>query len=32
MRSERSFVFTNLKTGSGVPTVTGFIEHQGGLG
>jgi urease accessory protein len=32
MRGERPFVFTNLKTGSGVPTVTGFIERQGGLG
>jgi urease accessory protein len=31
-RGERPFVFTNLKTGSGVPTITGFIERQGGLG
>ena len=29
MRGERPFVFTNLKTGQGLDTVVGFIEHQG---
>ncbi len=29
MRGERPFVFTNLKTGEGLPTVIGFIEKQG---
>jgi len=32
MRRERPFVFTNLKTGSGVDTVTRFISDKGGLG
>ena len=32
MRAERPFVFTNLKTGDGVATVTAFVERQGGLG
>jgi len=29
MRGERPFVFTNLKTGQGLDTIVGFIEHQG---
>jgi urease accessory protein len=29
MRGERPFVFTNLKTGQGVDTVTRFIEERG---
>ena len=29
MRGTRPFVFTNLKTGEGLPTVIGFIEKQG---
>src|SRR3954464_883932 len=32
MRGQRPFVFTNLKTGSGVETVIQFIQHKGGLG
>jgi urease accessory protein len=32
MRGQRPFVFTNLKTGSGVDTVVQFIQHKGGLG
>jgi len=32
MRGARPFVFTNLKTGSGVETVTQFIADKGGLG
>jgi len=32
MRGERPFVFTNLKTGHGVPTVVDFLIRQGGLG
>jgi len=32
MRGARPFVFTNLKTGSGVDTVVQFIQHKGGLG
>jgi urease accessory protein len=32
MRGARPFVFTNLKTGSGVDTVVGFIQDKGGLG
>ena len=31
MRGERPFVFTNLKTGTGVEVVTALIERQGGL-
>ena len=29
MRGQRPFVFTNLKTGTGVEEVIGFIEHRG---
>jgi urease accessory protein len=32
MRGARPFVFTNLKTGSGVDTVASFIQDKGGLG
>src|SRR6188768_3444471 len=32
MRGARPFVFTNLKTGSGVDTVVSFIQDKGGLG
>jgi urease accessory protein len=32
MRGERPFVFTNLKTGEGVPMIAGFVERAGGLG
>jgi urease accessory protein len=32
MRGARPFVFTNLKTGSGVDTVMKFIADKGGLG
>ena len=32
MRGARPFVFTNLKTGSGVDTVVKFIQDKGGLG
>ena len=31
MRGDRPFVFTNLKTGEGVPTIADFIIHQGML-
>ncbi|MGB9370083.1 MAG: urease accessory protein UreG [Xanthobacteraceae bacterium] len=31
MRGQRPFVFTNLKTGSGVETVVNFIQDKGGL-
>jgi urease accessory protein len=31
MRGQRPFVFTNLKTGSGVDTVVTFIQDKGGL-
>jgi urease accessory protein len=31
MRGQRPFVFTNLKTGSGVDTVVTFIRDKGGL-
>src|SRR6186997_1410045 len=31
MRGARPFVFTNLKTGSGMDTVVNFIEAKGGL-
>jgi urease accessory protein len=30
MRGERPFVFSNLKTGEGVPAIAGFVERQGG--
>jgi urease accessory protein len=32
MRGERPFIFTNLKTGQGLPDAIRFIEHQGLLG
>ena len=32
MRGTRPFVFTNLKTGSGVDTIVSFIQDKGGLG
>jgi urease accessory protein len=32
MRGERPFVFSNLKTGEGVPMIARFVERQGGLG
>jgi urease accessory protein len=32
MRGQRPFVFTNLKTGSGVDAVVKFISEKGGLG
>ena len=32
MRGARPFVFTNLKTSSGVDTVLQFIQDKGGLG
>jgi urease accessory protein len=31
MRGARPFVFTNLKTGTGVDTIARFVEEQGGL-
>jgi urease accessory protein len=31
MRGERPFVFTNLKTGAGLPAIVEFIEQQGCL-
>ena len=31
MRGARPFVFTNLHAGTGVETVTRFLEEQGGL-
>src|SRR6185503_14324683 len=31
MRGQRPFVFTNLKTGSGVDEIANFIEQKGGL-
>lgn len=31
MRGERPFVFSNLRTGDGVATITAFIEKTGGL-
>ncbi|MBU0723939.1 MAG: urease accessory protein UreG [Alphaproteobacteria bacterium] len=31
MRGDRPYVFTNLKTGIGLPVVTAFIEQAGGL-
>jgi urease accessory protein len=32
MRGQRPFVFTNMKTGSGIETVVSFIQDKGGLG
>jgi urease accessory protein len=32
MRGARPFVFTNMKTGSGIETVVSFIQDKGGLG
>jgi len=32
MRGQRPFVFSNLKTGEGVPAIASFVERQGGLG
>jgi urease accessory protein len=29
MRGDRPFVFTNLKSGQGLPAVIGFIEREG---
>jgi urease accessory protein len=29
MRGERPFVFTNLKTGAGLPEIVEFIEREG---
>jgi urease accessory protein len=31
LRGARPFVMSNLKVGTGVPTVAGFIEERGGL-
>jgi urease accessory protein len=31
MRGERPFVFTNIKTGTGVPEIASFIRKSGGL-
>jgi urease accessory protein len=31
MRGERPFVFTNIRAGTGVAEIAGFIERQGGL-
>jgi urease accessory protein len=32
MRGERPFVFANIRAGTGVPEIAGFVERQGGLG
>ena len=32
MRGERPFVFANIRAGTGVAEIAGFIERQGGLG
>ncbi len=32
MRGDKPFVFTNLKTGEGLPSVIDFIQHQANLG
>jgi hypothetical protein len=32
MRRTKSFVFTDLRIGDGVPTIARFIEEKGGLG
>ena len=29
MRGERPFVFSNLKTGQGLPSIVEFIQRQG---
>ena len=31
MRGAKPFVFTNMRAGDGVETITRFIEAQGGL-
>jgi len=31
MRGERPFVFANLRTGTSVPAIAGFLESKGGL-
>src|SRR6187399_1390465 len=31
MRGERAFIFTNLKSGTSVPAIAGFLESKGGL-
>jgi urease accessory protein len=31
MRGERPFVFSNLKSGDGLSSITRFIETRGGL-
>ena len=31
MRGERPFVFINIRAGTGVEVIAGFIERQGGL-
>ncbi|MBN8889331.1 MAG: urease accessory protein UreG [Rhodospirillales bacterium 70-18] len=31
MRTERPFIFTNIRAGHGVPEIAAFIERQGGL-
>ena len=31
MRAERPFIFANLRIGTGVPEIAGFIERNGGL-
>jgi urease accessory protein len=31
MRGEKPFVFTNIRAGSGVVEIAGFIERMGGL-
>jgi urease accessory protein len=32
MRGDKPYVFTNLRAGQGVGTVTTFVEQAGGLG
>jgi urease accessory protein len=32
MRGTKPFVFTNLRIGDGVATISRFIEEKGGLG
>ena len=31
MRDQRPFVFSNMKTGAGLPEIAGFIVKAGGL-